>query len=511
MIKSISIISILLVIIVNCATTSKNPQEDTRLLINLDISEEVEREETVIPKNSEKLSSNITNEDTVSVRIVLKNLILKPSFWNEVEYSFLGDAELRLFGELTEKGQKRKNVTFLNDKDIDSFDISRSVYGNSNTIQLSNERETKNNVVNSKYTFVPVNRVIFSSAKVSTSAPSLHMRLYVKEIDQILQGTDRTRLEQVFNDAQTQNDILVDKSVLTKATGKKWHDYLALIYGVFEIFGELYNVINYDDDVLIHNFILQKDSWYSPRFDTYLSVFKTEDVKKLRGLLKEKHEFRNENGIWTPLVPVGREYYIPEGSNVMAVDHLISIESPTCFAQIEIEVAKDEWTTKDEKEKGTPKVKPPTNPEKRNLTLNLDHTTFAQDKFHLNDIGKSHLDAYLIFLKQNPTYNVAIIGQVSPEGLKEHNLILAENRAKAVKEYLENKKLPNVIDPIIACGTKFTDAMCWKEKKPVECCRRVTLIIYNSDDMKQKDAIESAYIDKHGNCKCEIVTEGKSK
>ena len=53
--------------------------------------------------------------------------------------------------------------------------------------------------------------------------------------------------------------------------------------------------------------------------------------------------------------------------------------------------------------------------------------------------------------------------------------------------------------------------MCWKEKKPVECCRRVTLVIYDKNDTKQKDAIESAYTDKNGNCKCDLVTEGKPK
>jgi hypothetical protein len=202
--------------------------------------------------------------------------------------------------------------------------------------------------VYSKYAILPVNQPIFSSAKVSTSAPSLHLRLFLKEIDQVLQGTDRTRLEQAFTNTQSQTDILVDKSVLTKATGKKWYDYLALVYGVFEVVTEIYNVMNYDDDVMAHTFILQKDSWYSPRHDKNLSNFRTEESKELKNYLKEKHWFRNENGNWLPLEASSNEseFFIPKGKNVMAVNHLISIESQTVFAQIEIEVGKNELESK---------------------------------------------------------------------------------------------------------------------------------------------------------------------
>lgn len=432
-------IPLLLSLLVNCSTT---PQKDKRLLVNLSAPDESEEESKDIKqklekfqKDKEKLSDKITNEDNVSVNIVLKNLILKPNFWKENESLFLVNAELRLFAELTEKGLK-KNVTYLNDSDrsIDSFDINRFCYGYPNTIRLSeskdfekklidslinwlsqpknsrkplgdeilqkslewikvanldkiekkeqedfkknlnsllsnsaktlqNEKEqtdktivwlgklketTIEDYVYSKYAILPVNQPIFSSAKVSTSAPSLHLRLFLKEIDQVLQGTDRTRLEQAFTNTQSQTDILVDKSVLTKATGKKWYDYLALVYGVFEVVTEIYNIMNYDDDVMAHTFILQKDSWYSPRHDKTLSNFRTEESKDLKNYLKEKHWFRNENGNWFPLEASSNEseFFIPKGKNVMAVNHLISIESQTVFAQIEIEVGKNELDVK---------------------------------------------------------------------------------------------------------------------------------------------------------------------
>jgi|JI10StandDraft_1071094.scaffolds.fasta_scaffold335745_2 hypothetical protein len=432
-------IPLLLSLLVNCSST---PQKDKRLLINLSAPDESEEESKDIKqklekfqKDKEKLSNKITNEDSVSVNIVLKNLILKPNFWKENESLFLVNAELRLFAELTEKGLK-KNVTYLNDSDrsIDSFDINRFCYGYPNTIRLSESKDFEKKLIDSlinwlsqpknsrnplgdeilqkslgwikvanldkierkdqdefrknlitllsndlknlqkekgqtdktidllrklkettiedyvysKYAILPVNQPIFSSAKVSTSAPSLHLRLFLKEIDQVLQGTDRTRLEQAFTNTQSQTDILVDKSVLTKATGKKWYDYLALVYGVFEVVTEIYNVMNYDDDVMAHTFILQKDSWYSPRHDKNLSNFRTEESKELKNYLKEKHWFRNENGNWLPLEASSNEseFFIPKGKNVMAVNHLISIESQTVFAQIEIEVGKNELESK---------------------------------------------------------------------------------------------------------------------------------------------------------------------
>jgi hypothetical protein len=432
-------IPLLLSLLVNCSST---PQKDKRLLINLSAPDESEEESKDIKqklekfqKDKEKLSNKITNEDNVSVNIVLKNLILKPNFWKENESLFLVNAELRLFAELTEKGLK-KNVTYLNDSDrsIDSFDINRFCYGYPNTIRLSESKDFEKKLIDSlinwlsqpknsrkpledeilqkslgwikvanldkierkdqdefrknlitllsndlknlqkekgqtdktidllrklkettiedyvysKYAILPVNQPIFSSAKVSTSAPSLHLRLFLKEIDQVLQGTDRTRLEQAFTNTQSQTDILVDKSVLTKATGKKWYDYLALVYGVFEVVTEIYNVMNYDDDVMAHTFILQKDSWYSPRHDKNLSNFRTEESKELKNYLKEKHWFRNENGNWLPLEASSNEseFFIPKGKNVMAVNHLISIESQTVFAQIEIEVGKNELESK---------------------------------------------------------------------------------------------------------------------------------------------------------------------
>jgi hypothetical protein len=147
-------IPLLLSLLVNCSST---PQKDKRLLINLSAPDESEEESKDIKqklekfqKDKEKLSNKITNEDSVSVNIVLKNLILKPNFWKENESLFLVNAELRLFAELTEKGLK-KNVTYLNDSDrsIDSFDINRFCYGYPNTIRLSESKDFEKKLIDS--------------------------------------------------------------------------------------------------------------------------------------------------------------------------------------------------------------------------------------------------------------------------------------------------------------------------------------------------------------------------
>lgn len=61
---------------------------------------------------------------------------------------------------------------------------------------------------------------------------------------------------------------------------------------------------------------------------------------------------------------------------------------------------------------------------------------YATNSYALTDKSKFILKGFATFLKENPTINVAIYGHTDDVGDDEKNLVLSENRADGVKDYL---------------------------------------------------------------------------
>jgi outer membrane protein OmpA-like peptidoglycan-associated protein len=61
---------------------------------------------------------------------------------------------------------------------------------------------------------------------------------------------------------------------------------------------------------------------------------------------------------------------------------------------------------------------------------------YATSSYSLTDKSKFILKGFATFLKENPTIHVAIYGHTDDVGDDEKNMILSENRANGVKEYL---------------------------------------------------------------------------
>jgi outer membrane protein OmpA-like peptidoglycan-associated protein len=74
-----------------------------------------------------------------------------------------------------------------------------------------------------------------------------------------------------------------------------------------------------------------------------------------------------------------------------------------------------------------------------NKTLILKNITFDFSKYSLKPSSNIELDKVVTILKKNPTYKILITGHTDNIGNKSSNLILSQNRAKTVKEYLISK------------------------------------------------------------------------
>ncbi|MCF8258421.1 MAG: OmpA family protein [Flavobacteriales bacterium] len=66
----------------------------------------------------------------------------------------------------------------------------------------------------------------------------------------------------------------------------------------------------------------------------------------------------------------------------------------------------------------------------------INDINFAFEKSELNMAGKNILDAFAIYLKDNPNLKVSIHGHTDSDGSATLNMTLSEDRAKAVKDYL---------------------------------------------------------------------------
>lgn len=69
-------------------------------------------------------------------------------------------------------------------------------------------------------------------------------------------------------------------------------------------------------------------------------------------------------------------------------------------------------------------------------TYQINNINFATDSYTLNQQVMNILSEFIVFLKENETVRVAIHGHTDNVGDDQENLILSENRAKAVYQYL---------------------------------------------------------------------------
>ena len=66
---------------------------------------------------------------------------------------------------------------------------------------------------------------------------------------------------------------------------------------------------------------------------------------------------------------------------------------------------------------------------------------FATNSYEINDTIKVVLDNFAEFLNENPKLKVAINGHTDNVGTPQSNLLLSDNRARAVFDYLGSKAI----------------------------------------------------------------------
>lgn len=71
----------------------------------------------------------------------------------------------------------------------------------------------------------------------------------------------------------------------------------------------------------------------------------------------------------------------------------------------------------------------------------LKNIFFETNRFELNPISQTELDKLVILLNENPTLRIEISGHTDNIGKAETNLLLSDNRARSVVEYLVTKKI----------------------------------------------------------------------
>lgn len=77
--------------------------------------------------------------------------------------------------------------------------------------------------------------------------------------------------------------------------------------------------------------------------------------------------------------------------------------------------------------------------------ITLRHIHFAVGKYNLDKLATATLDKYAAILKTRPAERISVVGWADVTGKKQANQTLSENRAKAVKAYLEKAGVKNSI------------------------------------------------------------------
>ena len=74
-------------------------------------------------------------------------------------------------------------------------------------------------------------------------------------------------------------------------------------------------------------------------------------------------------------------------------------------------------------------------------TYVLENLMFDTDGYHIKKEGRAQLEYLVVYLKNNPSYNISIYGHTDDVGSKTHNLFLSKKRAKAVSLFLVDNGL----------------------------------------------------------------------
>jgi len=93
---------------------------------------------------------------------------------------------------------------------------------------------------------------------------------------------------------------------------------------------------------------------------------------------------------------------------------------------------------------GTTEVKP----------IVIENVFFDFDKYEIKPEYKENLDVLADYLKKYPTAVIKLTGHTDHYGTESYNLVLGENRAKAVRNYLLNKGVKNSQIVIYSAGEK---------------------------------------------------------
>ena len=80
-------------------------------------------------------------------------------------------------------------------------------------------------------------------------------------------------------------------------------------------------------------------------------------------------------------------------------------------------------------------------PIEKNASIVLKNIFFETNRFELTPASLVELDKLVILLLENPTIQIEIGGHTDNVGKAETNLLLSENRAKSVVDYLVAKKI----------------------------------------------------------------------
>ena len=66
----------------------------------------------------------------------------------------------------------------------------------------------------------------------------------------------------------------------------------------------------------------------------------------------------------------------------------------------------------------------------------LKAVVFDPSKFQVNDTNRHQIDSLIVILKDNPELKIHVLGHTDRSGIEEKNVILSENRAKSVYDYI---------------------------------------------------------------------------
>jgi outer membrane protein OmpA-like peptidoglycan-associated protein len=143
-----------------------------------------------------------------------------------------------------------------------------------------------------------------------------------------------------------------------------------------------------------------------------------------------KIEIKNINSKKITEIPVDKEgKYV--AALVMKDDYVMTVKKKGCVYDTKY-FAKDDTVLFNEPQKIDINIEPI----KVGNTYKLNDIYFETNSYIIKNESKYVIDEFITFLNENPKLNVIIQGHTDDIGSEQDNLILSENRAKAVYNYL---------------------------------------------------------------------------